>query len=155
MSYRELHPTKEGKRKYRFVTTGVVSAKLIGRMKDHPPCVFKDAHLKQWAQIRGGKIEIAVGYAWNGCSPKWYAGFPPIGAWLGTPDFPETILPSLIHDVLFQFAAVGKYSFDDANYQFYAMMQGFDGAAIYYDAVQRLGKRYWKKHPEKTHAYYL
>jgi len=157
MNYRALHPTKEGKRKYRFITTRVVSHKLRGRMKDHPNCVFRDTHGTQWAQIHEGHIHIAVGYAWNGCSPKRYIGFPPIGKWFGTPDFDDTIIASLVHDVLFQFAEVGKYSFDDANYQFICIMEdaNFKLADHYFEAVDMFGRKFWGHDGEGVTADYL
>lgn len=157
MNYRRLHPTKEGKRTYRFVTTELVCEKLKGRLAAHPGCTFLDGKGRAWAQIKNGYIIIAIGYAWNGSSPKHYIGFPPIGKWIGTPDFDDTIIPSLVHDVLFQFAEVGKYTFHDANYQFLTLMEDreFRLAQHYYEAVECFGGKFWKKDGEGVRAEYL
>lgn len=156
MRYRRLHPTKEGKRKYRFTTTEVVKEKLRGRLANHPDCTFRDRHGIAWASIRAGYIYIAVGYSWNGSSPKYYVGYPPVGKWIGTPDFEGTIIASLIHDVLFQFAEVGKYTFHDANYQFLCIMEeaDFKLAQHYYDAVEAFGIKYWGHDGEGVTAEY-
>jgi hypothetical protein len=154
--YRELHPTKEGKRKYRFTTTKRMSFPLCGHLATHPDCIFLERGF-EWATIEDGMIHIAAGYSWDGCSPKAYIGIPPIGMWVGTPDFEGTIDASLVHDVLFQFAKVGKYNFVSANYQFYVMMlrNSFKLASLYYQAVNDFGMKFWKKRKGKQTVYYL
>ena len=79
---------------------------------------------------------IAPWFAWNGCSPKWQA----MGRWWGTPDYPETILPSLIHDVLCYFIKTKGFPLrkDEVDYIFLLSMQltDFKKACIYYQAVK-------------------
>lgn len=146
MNYRRLHPTKEGKRKWRFVTTDTVPFRLYGLGAMHPNCKMY-ASGKLIAEIENGFLFIAPGYAWNGCSPKYYVGFPPIGMWVGTPDFEGTILASLGHDVLFQFSFLLRYSMFVVNAQFAHWMDD-DGLEpdlrdIYHGAVTRFGTRFW------------
>ena len=142
---RSLHPIKEGKRKWRFATTTIVRAKLHGSLADHKDCDFIDGRgiCRSW--IRAGYIYVNVRYAWNGCSPKSYIGYPPIGKWIGTPDFDDTIIPSLIHDVLFQWSKCGTYTFHATNWQFYQMMleRQFKLSEQYYDAVECFGEKFW------------
>ena len=154
---RLLDPINEGRRIYRFLTKKIVKQKLYGSMATHPDCVLKTKDGKAWASIKKGFIYIAVGYAWNGSSPKYYAGWPPLGKWLGTPDTNENILASLIHDVLYKFAKVGTYSFDEANYQFLKIMQQekFALAGIYYAAVQEFGKKFWEEASEDVIIEYV
>jgi hypothetical protein len=154
--YRSLSPVKEGKRKYRFATNTELEFPLFGHLATHPDCVFSE-NGKEWARITEGFLYIAPNYAWDGCTPKKYIGIPPLGAWVGTPDFEETILPSLVHDVLFQFAKVGKYSFDSANYQFYIMMvkKDFKLASVYYKAVNDFGSKFWKKRDQPVEIKFL
>ena len=150
--YRKLHPIKEGKRKYRFITTRLDSLPLHGTMRNHPSCVMKDSQQICRAWIANGRLYWNPDYAWNGCSPKHYIGFPPIGKWIGTPDFPETIKPSLGHDILYQFAGHGKYTFDDANYCFLKWLEtnGFKLAEQYFDAVDMFGEKFWTKDESLT-----
>jgi hypothetical protein len=154
--YRKLHPTKEGKRKYRFSTNKRVSFKLYGHLAAHPDCIFMERGV-EWATIEEGILHINRGYSWDGCTPKAYVGIPPLGVWVGTPDFDETIDASLVHDVLFQFAKVGKYTFASANYQFYMMMvnNSFKLASVYYQAVTDFGKKFWGKREADLSIYFL
>lgn len=152
MNYRELHPIKEGKRLWRYVTTATVDLPLYGAGKNHPTCILF-ANGKKIAQIANGWLSIYEGYAWNGCSPKKYIGWPPVGKWIGTPDFPETRLASLGHDVLFQFSALLKYEMRTVNDQFFHWLDdnGLDEDLrdIYHGAVQKWGGQYWGK-PDNT-----
>jgi hypothetical protein len=147
-TYRELHPIKEGKRKWRFVVTKRIELPLYGLGRMHPNCMLY-VHGKLVALILDGKLFIYPGYAWNGCSPKRYIGWPPIGAWVGTPDFPETRMASLGHDVLFQFSALLRYSMNVVNDQFGLWMDDAGLSEelrdIYYGAVHRFGADYWGK----------
>lgn len=148
MKYRKLHPTKEGKRKWRFVVTGIIDLPLYGAAKSHPPCLLF-ANGKKVAQISNGWLNVYPGYAWNGCSPKFYIGWPPVGKWVGTPDFDGTILPSLGHDILFQFSVLLRLSMQSANTQFFLWMDD-NGLSeelrdIYHGAVAQWGDKYWGK----------
>jgi len=145
--FRKLHPTKEGNRKMRFLTTCIESLPLYGKNKNHPPCVMrcKQNIIRAW--IADGRLYWNPDYAWNGCSPKYYIGFPPVGKWVGTPDFKKTMKPSLGHDILFQFSTLLRISFDEANKQFLLWMEDeeFSLAEQYYDAVDGFGRNYWGK----------
>ena len=154
MNYRILHPTKEGKRKYRFCSVGVNCVPLVGKLSQHPNVEFYsgDGVLRAW--IKNGWIFASADYAWNGCSPKTYVGIPPLGAWLGTGDFKGTIAASFWHDILFQFATAGMYDMHDANYQFLYLMQKekFFLANQYFAAVEKFGGAYWKKDKSGVYA---
>jgi hypothetical protein len=157
MKYRELHPTKEGKRKWRYITTSTVRLPLFGGRMGHRECkMFVSG--KCVAEIKDGALFIHAGYAWNGCSPKRYVGFPPVGMWVGTPDFKGSILASLGHDVLFQFSALLEFAFNEVNMFFFNWMEinGMDSSLqdIYYNAVKSFGESYWgKKDPSLSVLY--
>jgi hypothetical protein len=155
--YRELHPTKEGKRKLRFLTLTFDGLPLYGRAKKHRNCRLKDSKGIVRAGITEGRLWWTPDYAWNGCSPKFYLGFPPVGKWVGTPDFEETLKPSLGHDILFQFGKLLDISFEDANMQFYYWMQDehFWFAEQYYDAVEMFGEKFWGKDPDTLTIEYV
>jgi hypothetical protein len=146
MSYRELHPTKEGHRRWRYVTTETVRLPLYGLAAMHVNCQML-AGQNLIAEIRHGWLLIHRGYAWNGCSPKRYIGFPPVGAWVGTPDFPQTIFASLGHDVLFQFSALLRYEMAVVNNQFFDWLDEYNAPNwmrdIYHGAVNMLGGKFW------------
>lgn len=148
--HRELHPTKEGKRKLRFVTTCFGGLPLYGAAKSHRDCILKDNKGNAWAGIQNGRLWWVKGYAWNGCSPKYYIGYPPLGKWVGTPDFEKTRRASLGHDILFQFATLHKISFDEANKLFELWLEDEEFALTeqYYDAVDAFGRNYWGKNLE-------
>ena len=144
--FRELHPVREGHRKWRFMTTGIVRLRLYGLAAMHPNCRMYAAG-KLIAEIADGWLLIYPGYAWNGCSPKRYIGWPPIGMWIGTPDFEATIKASLGHDVLFQFSALLRYEMRVVNNQFLHWMED-DGLEpdlrdIYHGAVEKWGGKFW------------
>jgi hypothetical protein len=77
------------------------------------PFSYESPHLRgisfenEWIRILPiGRIEIAAGYAWDGCSPKLFLS----KFYLGTPDgpimsdgLPQTAWASLVHDALCQF----------------------------------------------------
>lgn len=154
--FRLLHPTKEGNRIYRFLTLTIVQEKLFGELAKHKNATFYDGGYVPRMWIRDGYIYINVNYAWNGCSPKRYIGWPPIGKWVGTPDFDATIIASLIHDALFQFSKIGTYTFHQANWQFYQMLldRNFFLAEQYYDAVECFGDKFWGKDPQTVRIEY-
>ena len=142
---RRLHPIKEGKRKYRFLTIGFLRVKLEGELANLNSVKLIDQNGAIRAIIKKGYITIYPNYAWNGCSPKNYVGWPPFGKWVGTPDFEATIRASLVHDILYQYAFLLPIKFEDVNFQFYSIMKedGFCLAKIYYKAVQEFGKDFW------------
>lgn len=50
------------------------------------------------ARLVDDDLEIFAGFAFNGCSPAWRV----FGRWVGTPTPKPVIIPSLVHDVLWQ-----------------------------------------------------
>jgi hypothetical protein len=155
--YRKLDPIKEGNRKLRFLTTCIDSLPLYGKAKKHPPCFMKCKKGVVRAWIADGRLNWNPDYAWNGCSPKYYVGYPPLGKWVGTPDFERTRKSSLGHDILFQFSTLLHISFDEANKLFLLWMEDaeFDLAEQYYDAVDSFGRNYWGKDLEGLNVTYL
>jgi hypothetical protein len=155
--YRKLDPIKEGNRKLRFLTTRIDSLPLYGKAKKHPPCFMKCKKGVVRAWIADGRLNWNPDYAWNGCSPKYYVGYPPLGKWVGTPDFERTRKASLGHDILFQFSTLLHISFDEANKLFLLWMEDaeFDLAEQYYDAVDSFGRNYWGKDLEGLNVTYL
>jgi hypothetical protein len=155
--YRKLDPIKEGNRKLRFLTTCIDSLPLYGKAKKHPPCFMKCKKGVVRAWIADGRLNWNPDYAWNGCSPKYYVGYPPLGKWVGTPDFERTRKASLGHDILFQFSTLLHISFDEANKLFLLWMEDaeFDLAEQYYDAVDSFGRNYWGKDLEGLNVTYL
>jgi len=60
---------------------------------------FADAKGRVWSKTIGNYWIISEGYAWDGCSPKFYL----LGRHWGTPDFEATRAPSCLHDSMGQF----------------------------------------------------
>lgn len=91
-------------------------------------------------------LMVRRGYAWDGCSPKWWA----MGRWWGTPDPECTRLASLVHDVLYQFGNTEHFPYnrDAADMAFYNIIIAKSGdrhfAGTYYGAVRIMGGRYFK-----------
>jgi len=144
MEYRQLHPTREGGRRWRFVTSRTVRLAYRGTTET---IRYHDATGKIWAQHDAFGIRIEEGYAWNGCSPKRWIW--PLG-WLGTPDFAATILASLCHDIHYQFARTAHFPLTrsevDALFFHTIAMHGEEElAAIYHGAVRKFGS--WAKRP--------
>lgn len=155
--FRRLHPTKEGHRYLRFLTTVRDSLPLYGRARSHRNCILKDANGIVRAGITDGRLWWNPDYAWNGCSPKRYVGWFPFGKWIGTPDFDKTLKPSLGHDIIFQFAKLLDITFQEANRLFYLWMQdeNFALAEQYYDAVEMFGVNYWGREPDNLTIEYV
>jgi hypothetical protein len=118
---------------------------------------MKDKHGVVWAWIKDGRLWWAENYAWNGCSPKYYIGYPPIGKWIGTPDPVRSRRGSLGHDIIYQFSSLLEISFEDANYNFLKWMEtdGFILAEHYYDAVEMFGHKFWNKSDGNLTVEYL
>lgn len=152
---RELHPIREGKRKWRYKPICTIELPLY---EDHPPCKMY-ANGVLMAEIVGRKLLIHATYVWNGCSPKYYVGWPPFGMWVGTPDFREMIVPSGGHDVLFQFSLLLQFTMQSANNHFYRWMEYFDAAEelrdIYHGAVAKWGGKYWGKSDKSLAVIYV
>lgn len=145
MQYRQLHPTKEGARRWRFITTRPICVEIPG-ITEHAIC-YHDRRGKTWARHDRWGLHIQEGYAWNGCTPKRWVW--PFG-WMGTPDFESTRLASLCHDVAYQFSATRHFPLNrsDVDATFYHMiaMKGDEQlASIYHAAVRKFGS--WKPEP--------
>ena len=139
IEYRQLHPTKEGGRKWRFVLLKGIRLLFDTGLKYIICYHGKDG--KVWARHDRFGLYIEHGYAWNGCSPKrWY----PLLGWCGTPDFHCTRLASCAHDVGYQFGLTEHFPFhksdvDSLFYHTIAMHGEEDIAGIYHEAVNKFG----------------
>ncbi len=149
--YRALHPVREGKKIWRFVTlreTFIPIPGIVGAREDREAIIFysADGVIRGWIENHG--ITLASGYAWNGCSPKrWIWPF----GWTGTPDYPSTILASAYHDMLYQFSRtqhfpLNRSEVDAIFYHTIAMSGAPKLAAIYHGAVEKFGS--WTDKPQ-------
>jgi hypothetical protein len=146
VDYRETHPTKEGKRRWRYIL--LRSVKLHCRGLSDLAIEYKDKHGKVWARHDQSGLYVEAGYSWKGCSPKRWVW--PFG-WVGTPDFECTIFASLCHDVHYQFALtehfpLHKSGVDMMFYHTIEMSGDKNIATLYFDAVRRFGR--WSDRPE-------
>jgi hypothetical protein len=144
--YRQLHPTREGGKRWRFITTRGIRLPVKGITEK--TIVYHDATGKSWARHDRFGIYVEEGYAWNGCSPKRWVW--PFG-WMGTPDFECTRLASLIHDIGYQFARtehfpMHKSDVDSLFFECIAMTGNADLASIYHGAVVKCGR--WTDKPQ-------
>jgi hypothetical protein len=145
--FRQLHPTKEGSRKWRFRTLHGIRLRVDGITDGRIIC-YHDATGKTWARHDKFGLYVEEGYAWNGCSPKrWY----PLVGWVGTPDFKCTLLASLCHDVHYQFARTEHFPMhrsevDGLFRDTIAAHDEDDIASIYHAAVRRFG--HWHDRPQ-------
>lgn len=107
-----------------------------------------------WFTVSKGIMTISTSYAWNGASPKRLI----FGVFFGTPDFYDTILPTLWHDVFFQFShAIHRYvTMIQVNTMFHQDMKNndFKLADLYHDAVSEFGDSFWAI-PDKNTSYIL
>ncbi len=148
--YRQQHPTKEAARRWRFVSLVdrmIVPDGIEDIMEDRRTGYY-DAKGQQWMVIDRRGIKIRAGYAWNGCSPKKWVW--PFG-WTGTPDYQSTILASMFHDSLYQFARTTHFPFNrsDVDALFYhtiAMSGSPRIAGIYHGAVRKCSS--WSGRPK-------
>jgi len=143
--YRQLHPTKEGGKRWRFVTTRGIRLPIKG-ITDKLIC-YHDETGYVWARHDRFGLFVEEGYAWNGCSPKRWVW--PFG-WCGTPDFQCTRLGSLTHDIGYQFARTEHFPLNrsDVDALFYhtiAMTGEVKIASLYHGAVRKLGS--WADKP--------
>ena len=143
-----IRPFAEGE-DYRELRGGIyrfLLLKAVAVILDHDPgrdVDFRDAEGKTWLRLRGRRLTIGAGYAWDGASPKWWA----FGRWWGTPDPESCRLGSLFHDCLRQFDAT-EHSFTgieiDAAFWDIMRLSRFCGADTYHGAVRKLGGIYAK-----------
>lgn len=139
--YRELS-TAEGNRKYRFRTEYTTRLKLKHLVHETEILCFYCGAGREWMRIDQYGIRIAEGYAWNGCTPKYGAR---ILGWVGTPDFEDTILASLIHDALYQFHGTKHFPFSRAQCdEIFRQIVELSGspkiASLYHWAVRKFGR---------------
>lgn len=137
--FRELNTRIEGNRRWKFVTLQGVRLSipnLTSRI-----VVFHDAAGRIWGRMDKFGIYIEAGYSWNGCSPKLWVW--PVGL-VGAIDFESTILASLFHDFMYQFASTDHFPIhrSDADSIFYsciAMTGDQRVAAVYHRFTHRYG----------------
>lgn len=142
--FRELSP-KEGKNKYRFITTRCLIVGLSGIVPCGTKISFRDKNGKEWLYIDHKHFIIHKNYAWDGCTPKKHI---PIFGWVGTPDFEKTILASLIHDAFCQFQDTKDFPFSryiiDNIFKYILIENNFEWVDIYYLGV-RVGSYFHKE----------
>lgn len=101
---------------------------------------FVDQDGTEWLSLQGHALSIRKGYEWDGSSPKLTRIGP---VWLGTPDFKETLVASLVHDALYQFINVPCFPLNrkqcDEIFLHTMVNSGFKLACVYYRAVRMLG----------------
>jgi hypothetical protein len=107
-NYVELSP-KQGLNKYRFITLKPLIVHWCGYCPPNVKISFRGQKNKEWLYMDEKHFIIMKDYAWDGCTPKKYV---PVLGWMGTKDTPETILPSLIHDVFCQFIDTEHFPFN-------------------------------------------
>ncbi len=110
---------------------------------------------------RGGRLTVTQGYAWNGCSPKFFV----LDLLVGTPDGavfkptgkPKTYFASMVHDALYQFLDTGSpIKRADADKCFFRLLEEsqFVLRHAYWLAVRVFGWFVWrgKKRVRKWHG---
>lgn len=136
--FRELSP-EEGKRRWRWETTKPVTLELeFPRWKEE--IAFIDGRGIERGRLLGPRLKIHAGYAWNGCSPKrWVRGL----GWIGTPDTPDNLLGSFVHDFGCQMRDTKHFplSRDQVDGLFLEILRrsGFTWAGLYHGAVRDFG----------------
>lgn len=139
----ELRP-RLGDYKYRFLLLQTLEMEFLCPFMPRGQRIkFKDTSGNIWMEMTRKSIIVHKGYAWDGCTPKrWF------GIWWGTPDFPETIVASLIHDVLLQFSKtdhfpLSKYEIDNI-FKEILRRNRFSFRSLYYFGV-RIGSMIFNK----------
>lgn len=151
--FRELHPTREGSRRWRYVVLRPVTLMVDGLMDrlagfrddralSDMAVSFRDRDGLEWMRMDRWGITITAGYCWNGCSPKRWL---PLLGWVGTPDFPATRCASLFHDALYQFHAcqhmpLHRSEADAIFRRLIELRDDVDLARLYWSAVRRMSR---------------
>lgn len=136
--YRELSP-EEGKRRWRWESAATISVELdfAGWSEE---IAFLDGRNIERGSLIGNRLEIRERYAWNGCSPKRWV---PLLGWIGTPDTPDNLLGSFLHDFLCQFVDTRHFPFSRAQvdelFGDVLRKSGFAWAGLYSGAVKDFG----------------
>lgn len=105
----------------------------------HGSVSFRDSSCREWARLDDDALTIRAGYSWDGATCA--------------PNFKVVMLPSLIHDVLYQFlqtdAMRDRIDRKTADLLFYHAMkaQGFILRGPYYHAVRKFGHLYLRDNP--------
>lgn len=101
---------------------------------------------KVWAIYEDGVVVIKAGYAWNGASPAYRIAVSKFVYWLATPCPRSALIPTLIHDLSWQFAPLDRciWDFNKGNEMFYMAMTitKFALRDIYHGAVVKIGPIY-------------
>lgn len=138
--FRELHPVREGRCRYRYQTLRHIRFRIEG-LPVSGTITFHDAAGRTWFQLDRYGALVSEGYAWNGCSPKRWV---PVLGWVGTVDFEATLAASLVHDCFYQFHATRHFPLHrsdcDAIFRDLIIAEGEDEIArVYHWAVRKLG----------------
>lgn len=147
------------KRKYRFRLVKSIATK-IPHLAGHTDVIsFRDGRGTEWAVIDRETLIVKEGYAWNGCTPKWWVG-KPINRWFGTPDFPKVIIPSGFHDACYQFINTQHFPLirRECDMLFHSLMdqRDFYLADFYYAAVREFGEGCATEEPrDGAHSFLL
>lgn len=100
-----------------------------------------------WGVLRGDVLTIKKDFAWNGCSPAWRI----FGRWVGTPTPRSAMVPSLIHDFLYQFLDLECAPWDkrQADHIFYNLMVEYEFClrGTYHGTVAALGAAFRRLTP--------
>lgn len=132
LDFRELSP-KEGKNSWRFSTSKSIIIKWSGVIPKGTKISFRDKNGREWLHMDSDHFIIMKDYWWDGCSPKKH--YPVVG-WVGTIDFPKTILASLVHDAFCQFVKTEDFPFSRNICDYYFLrvmdMEDFELSYIYY-----------------------
>lgn len=144
--YRQLHPTREGGKRWRYTLTRGLRVSVKGITERN--IVYRDKEGRPWARHDKFGIYVELGYAWNGCSPKRWVW--PFG-WMGTPDFKCTLMASLVHDIGYQFSRTAhfplhKSEVDGLFHDMIASHGELEIAGIYHAAVVKFGR--WTDRPQ-------
>ena len=111
----------------------------------HSPLLAGVRYLGDWLRIDAQILEIAAGYAWDGCSPALRL---PGGIWIGTPDGPlgadgrpVAWRASLVHDALCQFRDEIVGLSKEASVRIFASLLAVDAAPLLMQRLYPLGVR--------------
>ena len=139
-NFKELSP-KDGEFKYRYETLRpliIPFTKKNNKYISHGTKIcFYDKNGREWLYMDHSHFIIHNHYAWDACTPKKHI---PIFGWVGTPDFEQTLLASLIHDVFCQFQDTEHFPFSryviDNIFRFVLEYENFEFVDFYYAGVR-------------------
>ena len=148
LHYRQFHPTREGARRWRFVSLRPTRLPIPGLVPDGTVISLRSSDDVERGRIDDRGIVLAPNYAWNGCTPKRWV---PILGWVGVPDWHCTRLASGFHDLLYQMARTEHFPLtrlevDSIFYHCIEMAGDGEIAGIYHAAVRKFGS--WSDRPQ-------